>query len=91
MQLVQEGRTPLSIQPFFFEANLTALHKKDGGICSITVSCTLHLVARTAAGKVKEELTFLLAAQQLGFVIKGGVEAAVHAARMYAGDLDDHH
>ena len=32
MQLVLESRTPLSIWPFFFGANLTALHKKDGGI-----------------------------------------------------------
>ena len=85
MQLVLESRTPLSIWPFFFGANLTALHKKDGGICPIAVSCTLRrLVAKLAAGKVKEELTSLLAPQQLGFGIKGGAEAAVHAARMYA-------
>ena len=92
VQLVLEGRTPLSIRPIFFGANLTALHKKGGGIRPITVSCTLHhLVTKIAAGKVKEELTSLLAPQQLGFGIKGGAEAAVHAARMYAGDLDDHH
>ena len=84
VQLVLEGRTTLSIRPFF-RANLTALHKKDGGIRPITLSCTLRrLVAKIATGKVKEELTSLLAPQQLGFGIKGGAVAAVHADRMYA-------
>ena len=56
------------------------------------MSCTLRrLVAKIAASKVREELTSLLAPRQLGFGIKGGAEAAVHAARMYAGDLDDNH
>ena len=71
VQPVLEGRTTLSIRPFFFRANLTALHKKDGGIRPITLSCTLrHLVAKIAMGKVKE-LTSLLAPQLLGFGIKG--------------------
>ena len=92
VQLVLEGRTPSSVRPFFFGANLTALHKKDGGIRPIAVSCTLRrLVAKIAASKVREELTSLLAPRQLGFGIKGGAEAAVHAARLYAGDLDDNH
>ena len=85
VQPVLEGRTTLSIRPFFFGANLTALHKKDIGICPIALSCTLRrLVAEIATGKVKEELTSLLAPQQLGFGTKGGAEAAVHADRMYA-------
>ena len=85
VQLVLEGRMTLSIWPFFFGANLTALHKKDGGIRPIALSCTLRrLVAKIATGKVRDELTSLLAPQQLGFGIKGGAEAAVHAARMYA-------
>ena len=91
MQLVLEGRTPSSIQPFFFGANLTALHKKDGGIHPIVVSCTLrHLFAKMAVSKVRVELMPLLAPWQLRFGIKGGAEAAVHAAWMYAGDLDNH-
>ena len=85
-------QNPSSVRPFFFGANLTALHKKDGGIRPIAVSCTLrHLVAKIAASKVKEELTSLLALRQFRFGIKGGAEAAVHAARMYAGDRDDNH
>ena len=50
-----------------------------------------RLVAKIAAGKVKEEVTSFLAPQQLGFGIKGGAEAAVQAPRLYASDLDDHH
>ena len=56
VQLVLEGRTTLSIWPFFFGTNLTALHKKDGGIRPITLSCTLRrLVAKIATGKVKQD------------------------------------
>ena len=77
VQMVLEGRTPLSIRPFLFGANLTALHKKDGGIRPIAMSCTLrHLVAKIAVSKVREELTSLLAPRQLGFGGKGGAEAA---------------
>ena len=40
-------------------------------VVGLTVSCSLcRLVAKIAAGKVKEELTSLLAPQQLGFGIK---------------------
>ena len=63
-----------------------------GEILSIAVSCSLRsLVAKTAASKVREELTSLLAPWQLGFDIKVGAEAAVHATGMYASDLDDNH
>ena len=31
LSLVLSGRTPLSIRPYFFGANLCALEKKDGG------------------------------------------------------------
>ena len=66
------------------------------------MSFTLRrLVAKIAAGIVREDLTSLLATsllatsllapQQLDFVIRGGAEVVVHAARMYAGDLDEHH
>ena len=87
VQLVLEGRTPTSIRPFFFGANLTALLKKQGGVRPISVSCTLRrLVAKVAGSKVMEEMGDLLAPQQLGFGVKGGAEAAVHALRLYLCD-----
>ena len=41
LSLVLSGRTPLSIRPYFFGANLCALEKKDGG-GGEAYSCRLH-------------------------------------------------
>ena len=57
-QLVLEGKTPPSIRPFFFGANLTALQKNDGGVRPIAVGCTLRrLVAKVAGSRVMEEMS----------------------------------
>ena len=86
--LVIQGKIPTSIRPFFFGANLIALEKKDGGIRPIAVGCTLRrLVAKIAGNKVTDDMSSLLAPQQLGFGVKGGAEAAVHAARQYLHSL----
>ena len=86
---VIEGRTPPSIRPFFFGANLTALQKKDGGVRPIAVGCILRrLIAKLAGRKVMEEMGELLSLRQLGYGVRGGAEAAVHAARLYLQDLD---
>ena len=88
-QLVLEGRSPTSIRPFFFGANLTALQKKQGGFRPIAVGCTLwRLAAKVAGSKVKAEMGVFLAPRQLGYGIKGGAEAAVHAARLFLGELN---
>ena len=47
-----------------------------------------HLVAKVAAGKVRAEMSELLAPRQLGFGVSGGAEAAVHAIRSYLNRLD---
>ena len=88
LSLVLSGRTPLSIRPYFFGANLCALEKKDGGVRPIVVGCTLRrLAAKVASGKVLEDMGALLTPRQLGFGVKGGVEAAVHSARLYLCNL----
>ena len=88
IKLVLEGRTPPPVRMFFFGANLTALTKKCGGIRPIAVGCTLRrLAAKVISNKVKDQMSSLLAPRQLGFGVKGGAEAAVHAARMYVQDL----
>ena len=57
VQLVLEGRTPVTIRPFFFGANLTALSKEQGGICPIAMSCMLlRLVAKVAGSRITKEL-----------------------------------
>ena len=82
--LVLLGKTPVSIRPFFFGASLTALTKKEGGIRPIAVGCTLRqLVAKVAGFRVRDEMAVLLAPHQLGCGVRGGAEAAVHAARLY--------
>ena len=71
---------PPSIRPVFFVANLTAIQKKDCGVRPIPVSCTLHcLVDKVAGSKVREEISELLAPQQLGYDVKRGAEVAIHA------------
>ena len=88
LSLVLSGRTPLTIRPYFFGANLCALEKKDVGVRPITVGCTLRRFApKIASGKVLEDMGALLAPRQLGFGVKGGVEAAAHSARLYLRNL----
>ena len=54
----------------------------------IAVGCTLRrLAAKVASGRVLEEMASLLAPRQLGYGVKGGVEAAVHSARLYIHNL----
>ena len=53
IQLVLDGRSPASIQPFFFGANLTALQKKQGGVTPIAVGCTLRNLAAKVYSKVQ--------------------------------------
>ena len=90
--LVLEGRTPPSVRPFFFGATLTALNKKGGGVRPIAVGCTLRrLVAKVAGNKVREDMVALLAPRQLGYGVRGGVEAAVHATRQYLSSIRPDH
>ena len=71
--LVLEGKTPLPIRPFFFEATLIALEKKEGGVRTIAVGCTLRsLVAKIAGFRALESRATLLAPHQLGYRIRGG-------------------
>ena len=78
-----------SNQPLFFGANLTALHRKGGGVRPIAVGCTLRqLVAKVAVLKVRDEMSALLSPRQLGYGITNGAEAAVHAARLYLSEAD---
>ena len=86
--LVLEGKTPLSIRPFFFGATLIALEKKGVGVRPIAVDCILRrLIDKIAGFRVLEDMASMLAPRQLGYVIRGGSETAVHAARRYLSEL----
>lgn len=88
--LVLEGRVPLAIRPFFFGASLVALEKKSGGVRPIAVGCTLRrLVAKIACQMVVEDMADLLSPRQLGYGVRNGAEAAVHATRLFLQDLEE--
>ena len=88
LSLILEGRTPPTIHPLFFGANLTALTKKSGEICSIAVGCTLRrLVAKCACLHALESIPALLSPHPLGFCVPGGADAAVHGAHIYLSQM----
>ena len=90
--LVMEGRVPSTIRPFFFGASLVALEKKSGGVRPIAVGCTLRrLVAKIAGYMVSEDMAELFSPRQLGYGVRGGAEAAVHATRKYLQNLPSEH
>ncbi len=61
-------------------------------MCPIAVGCTLRrLVAKIAGRKVSDEMAELLAPRQLGFGVRNGAEAAVHAARQFLHNKDPSH
>ena len=89
--LIFEGRTPAAIQPYFFAANLMALRKKGGGVRPIAVGCTLRrLASKCASLHILKTISHLLAPHQLGFGIPRGVEATVHATRIYLNNISPH-
>ena len=78
----------LCLSVLFFGANLTALIKSNGGIRPIVVDCALRrLVAKVASNRVRDDMVLLFAPRQLGYGIKRGAEAAVHAARLFLHTL----
>ena len=84
------GEVLASVRPCFFGANSVAFNKSDGGIRPIAVGCTLHrLVAKCAGLSIREEMGELLAPIQLGYGVKHGAEAAVHAARRFLKNLQN--
>ena len=84
INLILEGRTPLSVRPTFFGASLIALNKKGGGIRPIAVGLSLRrLAAKCSGSKVLQSMSEYLAPLQLGFGTPLGAEAAAHSARLH--------
>ena len=82
--LVLKGEVPPSVRPYFFGARLLALDKNGGGIRPIAIGgCLRRLVAKVACRRVSMDMSELLAPHQLGFGVKGGVEAAIHSAHCF--------
>ena len=86
--LVLEGNTPPPVRPYFFGARLIALDKHGGGVRPIAIGCVLRrLVAKLACFRVSEDMAEVFSPLQLGFGVKGGIEAAVHAGRHFLDSL----
>ena len=88
VNFVLKGEIREDARPFFFGASLVALSKPGGGVRPIAVGYTLRrLVAKCASLPIREAMGNLLSPLQLGYGTPGGVEAAVHAARIYLQNM----
>ena len=84
VNLVLAGGVPAEIRPIFFGASLCALRKKDGGIRPIAIGNTLRrLISKVAVRGCSERCSNLLKPNQLGFGVRMGAEAAIHATRSF--------
>lgn len=80
--LLLRGELNSETCPFFYGANLCAFLKKDGGIRPIAVGCTIRrLIPKLGCFEMREKLSSYLLPHQIGFGVKHGCEAAVHALR----------
>ena len=84
VNLVLAGGVPAEIRPIFFGASLCALRKKDGGVRPIAIGNTLRrLISKVAVRGCSERCSNLLRPNQLGFGVRMGAEAAIHATRSF--------
>lgn len=82
--LMLSGKVNKDICSILYGAKLIALTKKDKGIRPIAIGSTYRrLTAKIACKDVREHVGSYLQPKQIGFSIKGGCEAAVHACRTY--------
>lgn len=73
---------PEEIVPYFCGARLIALNKKSGGIRPIAVGSTLRrLCGKICNSMIQSEALGIFRPKQLGYGVKGGAEAAVHAVQ----------
>ena len=80
----------MSARPTIFGDTLLAVSKKEGGNRPIAVGYVWRrLAAKVACKHIMDRGAALLAPCQslLGFGVRGGVEAAVHAARRFIANL----
>ncbi|KAL0841226.1 hypothetical protein ABMA28_014960 [Loxostege sticticalis] len=84
INLMLSGKVNSQICDILYGANLIALKKKDGGIRPIAVGSTFRRIASKICCKhIAASVAADFQPVQLGFGIKGGCEAAVHAVRTF--------
>lgn len=81
------GQLNPEVCPYIYGASLCALSKKGGGLRPIAIGSTFRrLVAKLGCRAVREEMAAYLRPFQLGFGIRLGCEAAIHATRAFTQD-----
>ena len=81
--VILSGMVPSAVRPVLFSGRFTALRKKCGGIRPIAVGSALHRLAAKILCRRLIPLGVVLAPTQLGFAVRSGCEAAIHATRGY--------
>ncbi len=82
--IILAGKVCKEIAEYFYGATLCALTKKDGGIRPIAVGNTFRrLAAKLGCNSVRDYISNLFRPIQLGFGVKGGCEAIIHAVRTF--------
>lgn len=72
---------------FLYGASLCALNKKDGGIRPIAIGLSIRrLVSKLACCHANEVIGEYFSGKQVGFGVKQGCEAAIHATRSYVSN-----
>jgi len=83
--LAKRGEISSNILSIFYGAGLIAFDKKKTDVRPIAVGITWRRVSgKIACYHVKDDLAAILAPKQLGFGVKGGAEALIHAVRCFA-------
>ena len=87
---ILQGNLPDQLARVFFGARLIALKKKSGGIRPIAVGLTLRrLVGKVGNSMVLGDAIVQFSPQQVGYGVKGGCEATVHALRSFLANNDN--
>ena len=88
INMLLEGRVPVSVCPILFGGSLIAISKKSGGIRPTAIGYLWRrLAGKVACHRVSEQAVALLAPRQLGFGVPGGCEGAVHVARRFVENM----
>jgi Reverse transcriptase (RNA-dependent DNA polymerase) len=91
INLIFQGNIPEDICPILYGANLIALKKKDGGTRPIAIGLVLRrLAAKVCVKRLKSKAITYLQPLQMGFGIKSGAEAIVHASRYYLNNNNEY-
>ena len=83
--LAKSGKICKDVLSVFYGASLLAFDKKKIDVRPIAVGITWRRVAgKIVCYHVRDELSKVLAPIQIGFGVKGGAEALIHAVRCFA-------